>query len=146
MFSTSKTHIVVNILLLLVIVMALPDLASSQEADSTALNNTDISILTCRSGDELYSTFGHTAVRINNAQMDTDVVYNYGVFSFDTPGFYVKSTIVFSIHIIKLFGVGFLVFYMDQGNNTKCRQYCFHGLVLGFFLSNPNDNGHHRCD
>jgi len=55
-----------------------------------SLEDTEISILTCRSGDELYSTFGHTAIRIKNRPEDVDEVYNYGVFSFDTPGFYVK--------------------------------------------------------
>ncbi|MGK0314093.1 MAG: hypothetical protein ACI86M_000303 [Saprospiraceae bacterium] len=63
---------------------------SVAQSDSLTLAQTDISILTCRSGDELYSTFGHTAIRINNAQLDLDLVYNYGLFSFETPNFYVK--------------------------------------------------------
>lgn len=54
------------------------------------LQNTQISILTCRSGDELYSTFGHTAIRILNTNSNFDVVYNYGIFSFNTPNFYLK--------------------------------------------------------
>lgn len=58
--------------------------------DSTTIANTEISILTCRSGDELYSTFGHTAIRIKNSKKDFDSVYNYGLFSFDTPNFYMK--------------------------------------------------------
>ena len=60
------------------------------QPDSLALSEIDISILTCRSGDELYSTFGHTAIRVKNAKLDLDLVYNYGLFSFDTPNFYVK--------------------------------------------------------
>ncbi|MFT4534672.1 MAG: hypothetical protein ACJA1A_003144 [Saprospiraceae bacterium] len=63
---------------------------SIAQTDSLTLAQTDISILTCRSGDELYSTFGHTAIRINNIPLDLDLVYNYGLFSFDTPNFYVK--------------------------------------------------------
>ena len=60
------------------------------QLDSVSLANTEISILTCRSGDELYSTFGHTAIRIKNSTRKTDRVYNYGLFSFDTPNFYMK--------------------------------------------------------
>lgn len=60
------------------------------QSDSLTLAETEISILTCRSGDELYTTFGHTAIRINNEKLDLDVVYNYGLFSFDTPNFYLK--------------------------------------------------------
>ena len=63
---------------------------SVAQSDSLALSQIDISILTCRSGDELYSTFGHTAIRIKNTKLDLDLVYNYGLFSFDTPNFYVK--------------------------------------------------------
>ena len=49
-----------------------------------------ISILTCSPGDELYSIYGHNALRIQNHQAGTDLVYNYGTFDFDTPGFTMK--------------------------------------------------------
>ena len=64
------------------------DLLAQSEVDK--LDNTQISILTCRSGDELYSTFGHTSIRVFNPQEKLDYVYNYGIFSFNTPGFYLK--------------------------------------------------------
>ncbi|MEP6950192.1 MAG: DUF4105 domain-containing protein [Ginsengibacter sp.] len=49
-----------------------------------------VSILTCTPGKELYSTFGHSAVRITDSVSNSDVVYNYGTFNFDEPGFYTK--------------------------------------------------------
>lgn len=49
-----------------------------------------ISLLTCDPGDELYSVFGHSAVRVTDIQTGRDLVYNYGTFDFDTPNFYVK--------------------------------------------------------
>ncbi|MDG5799969.1 DUF4105 domain-containing protein [Marinilabiliaceae bacterium ANBcel2] len=49
-----------------------------------------ISILTCSSGDELYSLFGHTAIRVNDPVNDFDYVFNYGTFDFNTPNFYLK--------------------------------------------------------
>lgn len=49
-----------------------------------------ITLLTCGSGDELYSVFGHTAIRVNDPQSGTDIVYNFGTFDFDTPNFYLK--------------------------------------------------------
>ncbi|MEO5775416.1 MAG: DUF4105 domain-containing protein [Flavobacterium sp.] len=52
--------------------------------------NTKISILTCEQGNELYSIFGHTAIRIQDASNDLDVVYNYGTFDFATENFYLK--------------------------------------------------------
>ena len=49
-----------------------------------------ISIYTCAPGDELYSVFGHTAIRIKDPVQALDQVYNYGIFDFDTPNFYLK--------------------------------------------------------
>jgi hypothetical protein len=49
-----------------------------------------ISLLTCTPGDELYSIFGHSAIRIKDGATGTDIVYNYGTFDFDDAGFYMK--------------------------------------------------------
>lgn len=49
-----------------------------------------VSLLTCTPGEELYSTFGHSAVRITDSITNSDIVYNYGTFNFDEPGFYTK--------------------------------------------------------
>jgi len=49
-----------------------------------------ISLLTCGPGEELYSVFGHTALRVRDPLHGVDVVYNYGTFDFDTPNFYLR--------------------------------------------------------
>lgn len=51
---------------------------------------TEISLLTCDPGEELYSVFGHSAIRVSDPLRGIDKVYNYGTFDFRTPGFYVK--------------------------------------------------------
>jgi hypothetical protein len=48
-----------------------------------------ISLLTCAPGEELYSTFGHTALRVRDAIKGTDQVFNYGTFEFG-PDFYMQ--------------------------------------------------------
>ena len=45
------------------------------------------SLLTCEPGNEIYALFGHTALRYQNFTDGTDIVFNYGVFSFRTPNF-----------------------------------------------------------
>jgi hypothetical protein len=52
--------------------------------------NASVSILTCGRGDELYTTFGHTAIRIKDSINHLDVVYNYGAFDFRIKNFYLK--------------------------------------------------------
>ncbi|MEO6638256.1 MAG: DUF4105 domain-containing protein [Ginsengibacter sp.] len=52
--------------------------------------NLRITLLTCSPGEDLYSTFGHSAIRVTDAVSHSDIVYNYGTFNFDEPGFYMK--------------------------------------------------------
>jgi len=57
------------------------------QVDSSRLR---ISLLTCAPGDELYSIFGHTAIRVIDSAKQTDIVFNYGTFDFNDPDFYPK--------------------------------------------------------
>lgn len=49
-----------------------------------------ISLLTCTPGDEIYSAYGHSAIRLMDSERGLDVVFNYGTFDFDTPFFVPK--------------------------------------------------------
>ena len=48
------------------------------------------SLLTCQPGREIYQLFGHTALRCEKVKDGTDVVFNYGLFSFDAPHFVLR--------------------------------------------------------
>ncbi|MBN1416980.1 MAG: DUF4105 domain-containing protein [Bacteroidales bacterium] len=48
-----------------------------------------ISILTIKPGKELYTIFGHTAIRITDEKLSIDRIYNYGTFDFHSPFFYI---------------------------------------------------------
>ena len=53
----------------------------------------EISVITCgRGADELYSAFGHSAIRVYDPVNRIDYAYNYGVFDFDQPNFYLNYT------------------------------------------------------
>ena len=49
-----------------------------------------ISILTCAPGEDVYTAWGHTAIRIIDSAKQTDVVYNFGTFDFNIPNFLVE--------------------------------------------------------
>jgi hypothetical protein len=65
----------------------IPAIAQSQPESPCHLR---ISLLTATPGTELYSTFGHSALRVVNSSDSTDLIYNYGTFDFEDPGFYSK--------------------------------------------------------
>ncbi len=51
----------------------------------------EVSLLTADPGTELYSSFGHSAIRLREIGSDgKDLVFNFGTFDFDTPNFYGK--------------------------------------------------------
>lgn len=62
---------------------------STAQTDSCNLR---ISLLTCSPGEELYSSFGHTALRVTDLSNGSDLVFNYGTFDDSDPYFYVKFT------------------------------------------------------
>lgn len=67
----------------------------TQVLAATSFNNSlspraEISVLTCGTGDELYSLYGHTAIRVSDPLQGIDRVYNYGMFDFQTDNFYGK--------------------------------------------------------
>lgn len=52
--------------------------------------DSEISLLTFSPGEELYSIFGHNAIRVRDPNLNLDIVFNYGTFDFATPNFYMK--------------------------------------------------------
>ena len=64
---------------------------------SVGINNTDrtldsveVSLLTCSPHDEIYSLYGHTAIRFQDKKQGLDLAVNYGVFSFKKPYFVLR--------------------------------------------------------
>jgi hypothetical protein len=49
-----------------------------------------ISLLTMMPGAEVYSLFGHTALRVRDPAIGLDRTYNYGTFDFEQPNFVVR--------------------------------------------------------
>lgn len=59
-------------------------------SQNTLSEKATVSVITCGSGSELYSTFGHSAFRINDPLTGLDKIYNYGTFDFNAPNFYLN--------------------------------------------------------
>ena len=75
-------------------------------AQSEKRDSIEISLLTCNPGNEIYSLFGHTAIRYQNFDKNIDLVYNYGMFSFKTPNFvmrFVKGETDYELGVIPFY-------------------------------------------
>jgi hypothetical protein len=83
--STFKFKSVIRIITIVFLLFTSAKL--SAQNDSCHLR---ISLLTATPGEELYSTFGHSALRLTDSVRNLDIVFNYGTFNFEEPNFYLK--------------------------------------------------------
>lgn len=78
---------------LLLILLVVPTGLSAQESDDASVNPSTeadqikISLITCSPGQLVYELFGHTAIRVVDPKRRQDIVFNYGVFNFNTDNF-----------------------------------------------------------
>ena len=86
---TESKYILMKLRSILLFLFPLFCITAVAQTDSSHLR---ISLLTCSPGPELYSTFGHTAIRVTDSTRGIDMVYNYGTFDDRDPNFYVKFT------------------------------------------------------
>ncbi|MCD4769500.1 MAG: DUF4105 domain-containing protein, partial [Bacteroidales bacterium] len=57
-------------------------------ANAKAQNSsTEVFLLSCSPGTESYSMYGHSALRVIDKSANLDIVYNWGIFDFNTPNF-----------------------------------------------------------
>lgn len=81
------------IFLLLLIGIELPKANAApiqNSIDSLTHSKLRFSLITCDAGDDLYTIWGHTAIRVIDSVNHTDFVFNYGSFDFSTPNFVAK--------------------------------------------------------
>ncbi len=76
------------------ILLILPIVTSSTFSQPVQLSpDAQIGIITCGpSQDEVFLAFGHSAIRIYDPNNGIDDAYNYGVFDFNQPNFYLNYT------------------------------------------------------
>jgi hypothetical protein len=72
---------------LLLIIPLFTFFLSSFEAKSQPVDSIDFYMLTCEPGREAYSVYGHSAIRVVVHGIKSDIVYNWGLFDFETPHF-----------------------------------------------------------
>lgn len=108
-------------------------------AASTLSEQSKISLLTCGAGDDLYSVFGHSALRVTDEQEGIDIVFNYGTFDFDAPNFYLnfargKLNYILSVSGINSFMRGYVyevryVLEQDLDLTMAQKQALFDALI-----------------
>lgn len=85
-----------NIYILVLLISCQFAMAQVQLSDKA-----EMSVLTLGpSQDELYTAFGHSAIRVYDPELGIDYAFNYGLFSFDQPHFYLNFARGSSFYIL----------------------------------------------
>lgn len=108
-----KTLLIIVATLMLTIVKA----QEMQFSDSAV-----ISLLTCSPGQEIYAKFGHSGIRINDPVTKNDLVFNYGIFSFNTENFYYKFIKGETDYYLGVHPTDMFLFEYDERNSMVWEQ------------------------
>ena len=85
--------------------------------------NSQISVITISpSQKELYSAFGHSGIRIKDDSLGVDYFYNYGVFDFDQPNFYMNFLKGKLLYMISKYNYSSVEGYYIKNNQSMKEQ------------------------
>jgi len=74
-----------------IILMLLPLKAVAQDSIQTnTIDSVEVSLLTCSPHEEIYSLYGHTALRWHDLRSGEDLAFNWGIFNFQKPYFILR--------------------------------------------------------
>lgn len=113
-FKRKTIDIVLVIFLLLT--HSLPTFSQSQGLGSQ-MDSVEISLLTCGPRSNVYSLYGHTAIRYQDKSNGTDLAVNYGMFSFGKPFFVLRF--VFGLTDYEM-GVEYFSDFVAQYSASGC--------------------------
>lgn len=74
----------------LVLIISVISLLVVTAYNSVAFNlspKAEVSLITCAPGNEVYSVYGHSAIRVKDPAYGYDLAFNYGIFAFEAPSF-----------------------------------------------------------
>ena len=72
------------------ILLIISGLSAVNAQGNTLSDSATLSLITCSPGPQIYALFGHTAIRLVDPARGLDIVFNYGMFNFNKPNFYLK--------------------------------------------------------
>ncbi len=85
LFSPATTAFKRTLLFCSFLILLLPALRAVEAPRLT--DAAKVTLLTVAPGEEVYMLFGHTGIRVQDDSLGINIVFNYGTFDFEQPGF-----------------------------------------------------------
>lgn len=83
--SSKACEFIIAVVSALAVFFAEPTTSKAYGSEENAADAPVVSVLTFGPGDNAFSAFGHNAIRVRDPRDDSDLVYNFGTYQFDTP-------------------------------------------------------------
>lgn len=110
-----------SITICMVVFVSLTAQVVAQPKDSpappSATNGITISLLTCSPGDEVWSLYGHTAIRFQDSTREMDLAINYGMFNFRQKNFILRFVLGLTDYEMGI--EPFQMFMMEYARNGR---------------------------
>lgn len=92
---------------------------NAQENSPNEADSIEIGLITCSPHEEIYSLYGHTALRCHNLSTGEDIVFNYGIFNFKAPHFILRFVFGLTDYELGLAPTQFFCkYYKDWGSQV----------------------------
>lgn len=89
------------------------------EADMSGMDSVEVSLITCSPHEEIYSLYGHSAIRIRDTRNHVDCIFNYGEFNFKAPYFTLRFIFGKTDYMLGLAPtMPFLNYYKEWGSQV----------------------------
>lgn len=76
--------------LLAAVLLVSTNVKAQNDAVTAYYDSVEVSLLTCQPHEEIYSLYGHTALRYHDLKRNEDWAFNYGIFNFHAPHFVLR--------------------------------------------------------
>ncbi len=126
-----------NFILILSCLFTSWSFAAIQLSDSA-----EIYLLTCTQGEQVWSKYGHTGIRVTDSSQNIDIVFNYGVFDLMSDDFYIKflrgeTYYQLGIENYRRFisfykSIGRTIYWQELNLNTEQKQKIVDALMVNY--------------
>ncbi len=91
----------------------------AQQRNVAHMDSVEISLVTCSPHEEVYSLYGHSALRYHDLQTGQDLAFNWGVFNFKAPHFVFRFVFGLTDYELGVFPFGaFCEYYRQWGSEV----------------------------
>ena len=91
----------------------------AQTEEENKMDSVEIGLVTCSPHEEVYSLYGHSAIRLKDPRHNLDCIFNYGEFNFKTPHFALRFVFGKTDYMLGAAPtMPFLMYYKEWGSQV----------------------------